>query len=217
MTLIKLVIFDCDGVLVDTEPTTNKVISDDLGARGLTVSPDKIGAMFTGGTMQGVGVTAREMGADIPEDWLDIIYGKIFAALKQGVRVFEDVEAFLDALERQRIAVAIASNGPMHKMEVTLTPSGLKDRFLGLIYSGHDYVPKPAPDMIHHAMAAAGVSAAETIFIDDSGNGAKAGVAAGVRTFGFDPSGAFTHLQDLDVEKVRTMRDIAARIGVTLP
>lgn len=213
----QLVIFDCDGVLVDTEPTTNAVIAEDLAGRGLAIAPEKVGALFLGGTMQGVGRTAKDMGADIPTDWLDIIYSKMFAALDRGVPVFDDVERFLDALESADIATAIASNGPMHKMKISLTPSGLFDRFEGRICSGHDYTPKPNPHMIHHAMQQAGVSAAQTIFIDDSANGAKAGIAAGVRTFGFDPSGAFTHLADLPVIRVTSMRGIAEQIGVRLP
>lgn len=213
----KLVIFDCDGVLVDTEPTTNVVIAEDLAERGLTIAPNKIGALFMGGTMQGVGRTAKDMGADIPDDWLDIIYSKMFAALEQGVRVFDKVEAFLDTLEGAGIAIAIASNGPMHKMEVTLTPSGLRDRFAGRIYSGHDYTPKPSPQMIQHAMQLARATADETIFIDDSANGAKAGIAAGVQTFGFDPTGSFSHLRGLPVTQVASIRQIASTIGVSLP
>jgi HAD superfamily hydrolase (TIGR01509 family) len=173
--------------------------------------------MFVGGTMEGVGKTARKMGADIPEDWLDTIYAKMFDALGQGVDVFDDVERFLTALQDQGIAFAIASNGPLAKMEVTLTPSGLKNYFTGRIYSGHDYVPKPDPDMINHAMKVAGVTANETVFIDDSANGAKAGIAAGVRTFGFDPSGKFTQVVDLPVIKVRSIREIADLISVDLP
>lgn len=213
----KLVIFDCDGVLVDSEPATNRVIASDLVKRGLSLSDTYIAENFVGGTMKDVERKAKKMGAALPHDWLDVIYGKMFDALRLGVKLFPDVELFLDALVAQNIAIAIVSNGPMEKMVITLTPSGLNHRFDGLIYSGHDYAAKPAPDMINHAMQVAGVTAAETIFIDDSANGSMAGIAAGVRTFGFDPSKKYTHLGDLAVEKVWSMRQIAGLIGVDMP
>ncbi len=214
---VKLVIFDCDGVLVDTEPTTNIVIAENLSRYGLEISVKDVDTLFVGGTMAGVMTTARDMGAALPDRWLDEIYSEMFAALLKGVEVFDDVHLFLDQLEAAGIATAIASNGPPKKMAISLTPSGLIDRFAGRIYSGHDYVPKPDPTMIHHAMKIAGVTPAETVFIDDSPTGASAGIAAGVRTFGFDPSGSFAHLARVDVEKVRSMRDIAALIGVAMP
>lgn len=213
----KLVIFDCDGVLVDTEPTTNRIIAADLKSRGLNINEDKVSDLFTGGTMQSAGQTARDMGAAIPDDWLDIIYAKMFEALRQGVDVYPDIAAFIQSLTEHGIAIAIASNGPLKKMEITLTPSGLNQFFAGRIYSGHDFTPKPDPHLIQHAMQVAGVTAAETIFIDDSANGAQAGIAAGVRTFGFDPDQTYKHLRDLDVERVGSMRQIAGIIGVAMP
>ena len=213
----KLVIFDCDGVLVDSEPATNRVIASDLVKRGLSLSATFIAENFVGGTMKDVERKAKKMGAALPDDWLDMIYDKMFDALRLGVKLFPDVELFLDVLAEQRIAIAIASNGPMEKMVITLTPTGLNDRFNGRIYSGHDHPAKPAPDMINHAMQVAGVTAKETIFIDDSANGSMAGIAAGVRTFGFDPSQKYTHFGDLAVEKVSSMRQIAGLIGVDMP
>jgi HAD superfamily hydrolase (TIGR01509 family) len=213
----KLVIFDCDGVLVDSEPATNQVIASDLVKRGLSLSDTYIAENFVGGTMKDVERKAKTMGAALPHDWLDVIYGKMFDALRLGVKLFPDVELFLDALAAQNIAIAIVSNGPMEKMVITLTPSGLNHRFDDRIYSGHDYPAKPAPDMINHAMQVAGVTAKEAIFIDDSANGSMAGIAAGVRTFGFDPSKKYTLLGDLAVEKVWSMRQIAGIIGVDMP
>ena len=144
----KLVIFDCDGVLVDTEAVTNQIIADFLGQHGLIVPPGEIITLFSGGTMASVGVEAAKRGAQLPDGWLDAIYGVVFDALRQGVAVIDGVENLIDRLTAQGVAIAIASNGPMQKMEITLRPSGLWDRFEGRIYSGHQHGPKPKPDML---------------------------------------------------------------------
>ncbi len=210
----KLVIFDCDGVLVDTEPVTDAIISASLTRCGLPLSPHEVSALFIGGTIQGIADEARRRGADLPADWVDQTYAEMFAGLANGVPVFDGVIAFLDQLDAAGIKTAIVSNGPMRKMKISLTPSGLKQRFAGQIYSGHDYVPKPDPTMIHFAMRQAGVTRAETVFIDDSLNGAKAGIAAGVRTFGFAPAGDDGTRAALGAEPVTTMGQIACLIGL---
>ena len=73
-------LFDCDGVLVDSEAITSRVIRDDLAQHGLDLTVERIDALFVGGTMAGVMETSRAMGAVLPDGWLDHIYGAIFAA-----------------------------------------------------------------------------------------------------------------------------------------
>lgn len=67
----KYVLFDCDGVLVDSETLTQNLLSRELSAYGLEIAPDQVGRLFLGGTMAGVMKTARDMGADLPDDWLE--------------------------------------------------------------------------------------------------------------------------------------------------
>ena len=208
----KLVIFDCDGVLVDTEPTTDRILAKRLTAAGFPIAEDAIAGMFIGGTIRGIADEAQRQGATLSENWVDDTYAEMFVALSQGVPVIDGVPTLLDRLDAAGVATAIASNGPMRKMEITLTPSGLINRFAGRIYSGHDYPPKPAPDMIVHAMSVAGCSAAETVFIDDSVTGAKAGIAAGVRTLGFAPQGDDGSRAAIGAEVVHNMDEIAARL-----
>ena len=81
----KMVIFDCDGVVVDSEPLTLQLIRDDLAARGLPLELPKVTDLFVGGTIAGAGAQAQAMGAAIPSDWADQIYDKVFAALARSV------------------------------------------------------------------------------------------------------------------------------------
>ena len=94
-----LVIFDCDGVLVDSEPITNQILVDNLARYGLQVSLADCMTLFVGGTMRGVETRARELGADLPKDWIDEIYGDIYARLRQGLPSVRGIEAVLDRLE----------------------------------------------------------------------------------------------------------------------
>lgn len=119
----------------------------------------------------------------------------------------------LQALEAAGIAVAIASNGPRRKMQITLTPSGLWARFAPRIHSAQDeFRPKPDPHMLRKAMAEAGTDAARTLFIDDSPAGAGAGPAAGVRTLGYDPAGRVRFPDG--VTPIGALSDVPGLIGL---
>ena len=197
----KLVIFDGDGVVVDSEPLTLQLIRDDLAARGLPLDLTKTTDLFMGSTIAGAGAQAREMGADIPEDWVDLIYDKVFAALARKVESIPGIGAVLDRLDRQGIAYAIGSNGPHRKMEITLARCGLAARFAGRTYSREDVAaPKPAPDVYLLAASQAGVAPQDCVVIEDSATGAQAAVAAGMAVFGFareTPRAKFEGLTEL--------------------
>ncbi len=186
MSQVEYVLFDCDGVLVDSEPVTNRVLRDDLAAHGLEIALEQVVDLFVGGTMAGVMGEARKMGAVLPDDWLDHIYGKMFAALEAECELVPGVPAMLDALDRAGVGYAVGSNGPMAKMEVTLVRCNLWHRFEGRVFSSHDCpAPKPAPDVYLKAAAHAGMTPAQCVVIEDSASGAKAGKAAGMRCFGY--------------------------------
>ena len=210
----KLAIFDCDGVIVDSEPATNTLLRDDLAARGLPLELTDIHRLFVGGTMDGVGRQAREMGADLPDDWVEMFYERMFARLEEGVPLIPGVTDLFDRLEARGTVIWVASNGPYRKMQTTLGPHGLWDRFAGRIVSREDHPPKPAPDMLIHAMRQSGAATDETVFIDDSSSGCRAGVAAGVRTFGYAAATPVSRLRDAGAEPVMTMAEIADRLGV---
>ncbi|WP_341368007.1 HAD family phosphatase [Yoonia sp. BS5-3] len=185
----ELVIFDCDGVLVDTENLTCRVISLNLNRHGFAITPEDTHTLFAGGTIASAGAEAVRRGASLPADWVDQMYTEIFDALRQGVDVIDGVTELIDLLAQNGVAMAIASNGPVAKMEITLRPSGLWDAFAGRIYSGHDHTPKPAPDMLLRIMEDAEVSAAQTVMIDDMPSGCQAARAAGITCFGYVADG----------------------------
>lgn len=185
MRRFDMVIFDCDGVLVDSEPLTNRVLQRNLAGYGLEMSLEDIMAQFVGGTIKGVGEQAREMGADLPDTWVDELYAQMFEALIDVTPIPGAVDV-LDALDDAGIVYAVGSNGPHAKMAITLPRCGLADRLAGRVYSREDVPnPKPAPDVYLLAAKNAGIAPERCVVVEDSGSGARAGKAAGMFVAGF--------------------------------
>ena len=210
----ELVIFDCDGVLVETESVTDQVLSTYFTVHGAPINPAKVHELFAGGTMEGAGAAAVKLGAILPENWRDEIYVEIFAKLSEGVMVFPGLFDLLDALDAQGIPVAVASNGPMAKMRVSLGPSGLWDRLKGRIYSRENYAPKPAPDMLLAACVATGVIPQNAVMIDDTPIGTAAADAAGTRAIGFAAASNAERLRATGHPVAHTMVDVQKLLGL---
>ena len=210
----KLVIFDCDGVLVDTETITSEVMSASFARYGLHISPVKIHELFIGGTMISAGEEAVRRGAELPSDWYTEVSREVVDAIAKGVSVFDGIHDLLDALEDRFVQIAVASNGPMAKMKVSLGPSGLWKRFEGRIYTGRDHAPKPAPDMLLHAVKVAGVRPADAVMIDDTINGTRAADRAGMRAIGFAAASDAQALVATGHPVAMTMAEVGRLLGV---
>ena len=211
----KMVIFDCDGVLVDSETLGTKVLQENLARHGLVLSLEQVVSKFVGGTMVGVMKTARELGADLPDDWFDLIYADLFEVLEKSVEMIPHVSQMLDALDRAGIVYAVGSNGPMRKMEITLNRTGLWDRFEGRIYSSYDCAaPKPAPDVYLKAAKLAGISPSDCVVVEDSPTGARAAVAAEMRCFGYSAETDADLLKPFCVRTFADMRKLPGFLGL---
>ncbi|MGB3179477.1 MAG: HAD family phosphatase [Albidovulum sp.] len=212
----KAVIFDCDGVLVDSEPLTDMVIAKNLARYGLTLSVTQISGLFLGGTMAGVGDTARKMGADLPEDWLDDIYDEIFARLAEGTDLISGIAGVLDRLDVAGIPYAVGSNGPHRKMEITLGQHPrIYARLTNRIFSRQDVAsPKPAPDLYLHAARALNIAPKDCVVIEDSSTGVRAARAAGMTCFGYAPNGDSAALEAQGAHIFHDMCDLPALLGL---
>ena len=185
------VLFDCDGVIVDSEGPAFDLLRADLADHGLMVDEDNLQRLFLGGTVAGLFLKAREMGARLPEGWVDAFYARLYARLAQGVALISGVEAVMDRLDRAGIPYAVGSNGSDRKMQITLGqhPQVLS-RLKGHLYSGQTLGrPKPAPDLYLHAAAQLQANPSRAVVIEDSPTGARAARAAGMRCLGYAPHG----------------------------
>ena len=210
-----LILFDCDGVLVDSEGPSNVVLAKNLSGHGLAMTPEDCEAHFVGGTMAMVGEKAREMGAHLPDNWIDEIYAQIYARLAEGVDVIAGIPEVLDRLEALGIPFCVGSNGSEEKMKITLGQTGLWERFSGAIYSAHTLgVAKPDPDLYLIAAERHGIDPARCVVVEDSLAGVTAAIRADMRCLAYVAKGDGARLSDQGAEIIRHMSEIPERLGL---
>lgn len=208
----KLVIFDCDGVLVDSEGAHSDVVSRNLARYGLTLTADECHALFVGTRMAAIGAVAAGMGATLPDDWVEEVYGEVFVRLKEGVPVIAGIPRLLDTLDAAGIAFCVASNGSEDKMAITLGGNRILDRFEDRMFSAYTLGTwKPDPGLFLHAAAAFGVAPPDCVVVEDSQTGTIAARQAGMRCYGYAPNGDGARLAG---EGATVFRDMAALPGM---
>lgn len=212
----RAVIFDCDGVLVDSEAMTFDLLASDLQAHGLDLPRAEMERIFLGGTIPGGHLKARSLGARLPDDWVAGFYARLYALLAAGTPLVPDIPEVLDALEAAGIPFAVGSNGTDHKMQITLGQHpGLMARFGGRLFSGQTLgAPKPAPDLYLHAARALGCAPADCVVVEDSPLGARAAAAAGMRCFGFAPHGDGAGLAFEGAQVFHSMAELPGLFGL---
>lgn len=212
----KLVIFDCDGVLVDSEVISNQAMVDNLARYGLLLTLGEAMDHFVGGTMAGVMEKARRMGANLPENWCNEIYEETYERLRQGVPLVSGVRELLKRLDVAGIPVCVASNGSEEKIRITLGQNDLWERFHpNAMFSAQALgVAKPDPDLFLAAASHFKVQARDCLVIEDSATGALAAARAGMRCLGFAPFDEGKRLQAEGAEVFSDMAEVAALIGL---
>jgi len=181
---LELVIFDCDGVLVDSERLAVRIDVEVLGKLGWVLTEAEVVERFVGRSDAAV---AREieahLGRTLPGDWLsefEHLYREAFAA------ELRPVPGVVEALDRITLPTCVASSGSHDKMRYTLGLTGLYARFAGRIFSATEVAHgKPAPDLFLHAAARMGVEPAACAVVEDSRFGVQAARAAGMRVLGY--------------------------------
>ncbi|HVL31315.1 MAG TPA: HAD family hydrolase [Solirubrobacteraceae bacterium] len=178
------VIFDCDGVLVDTEAIANRVLADLLTEAGLPTTFEDSMRDLRGRSMASiVEIATTRLGSPLPADLPERYYAEVKDVFR---RELQPVPGVVAALDRIDLPSCVASSGPHHKMAVTLRSAGLWERFEGRIFSASE-VPrgKPAPDLFLHAAQRMSFEPATTAVVEDSVFGVEAARAAGMRALAF--------------------------------
>ncbi|MDY0743487.1 HAD family phosphatase [Paucibacter sp. R3-3] len=186
------ILFDCDGVLVDSETITHQVLRKKLGEAGWQLSLDECMRIFIGKMVRDEAALIERMtGQPLTDAWMNDFRTRRNDALERELEAIPGATAAVAALHAAyggRIACASGADRP--KIELQLRKVGLFDLFASRIFSGQEMArSKPAPDVYLAAAAALGVDPRHCAVIEDTPTGVAAGVAAGATVFGFSPGG----------------------------
>lgn len=211
----ELVIFDCDGVLVDSETISNALIAQDLTQHGLPMDVQGAMSLFVGGTIAGVADQARALGADLTDTWVDDFYAKLYARLRQGTPPIPGIHDVLDGLDAAGVPFCVASNGSDEKMQITLGQNDLLDRFGEAVFSAHRLgVAKPDPGLFLAAARFFDIAPTRCLVVEDSATGARAARRAAMRCAGFAPEDDGARLAAEGAEVFHDMADLPAFMGL---
>ncbi len=193
MTLLKFdaVLFDCDGVLVDSEPITNGVLRDMLAESGWVLTSAECMRLFIGKAVKDErAMIEANTGQPLTDDWLHRFRERRNEGLIAGLQAIDGaVQAVTRIHDTYKGRIACASGADRFKVELQLDKCGLIPYFKDRIFSGHELPrSKPFPDVYLAAAAALGVSAKHCAVVEDSMTGVQAGVAAGATVLGYCPS-----------------------------
>jgi HAD superfamily hydrolase (TIGR01509 family) len=203
----ELVIFDCDGVLVDSEPLVNRAFVDVLARDGVRLDLAACLARFTGASL-----ATRVAAVRADHDWLpsESFQGELEVRLAEllhrDLRPVPGVGEVVSSLNARR---CVASNGTLVEMTDRLAHVELLELFAPHLFSAADRgKSKPSPDVYLHAASTMGVAPRSCAVVEDSIPGAQAGIAAGMQVFGYAPGGSSGQLSQLGVNVFTRMTDL---------
>ena len=185
MSQPQLVIFDCDGVLVDSEIIASRVEAELLTEAGYPIDPEELAARFAGLTFRDILLRVeKEAGIPVQASLLD----REKAALDKALRSVAAIDGVHQAVAAAGPVRCICSNSAPERLEMMLTSTGLKPLFGDRIFSSvatPTRKPKPAPDVFLHAASEMGVAPRNCFVLEDSVHGIAGAKAAGMRVIGF--------------------------------
>lgn len=215
----ELVIFDCDGVLVNSEPLACRMLAEHATRLGWDLSAEEAEAAFRGHhistTMARI---EEETGAPLPEGWLAAYRAELFELLAAEVEAVPGVEEVLRWLKQREIEVCVASQAPYAKMRVTLGRTGLMDLVEDWVFSA-DMVarPKPAPDLFLYAAGRMGVEPNRACVIEDSTKGVEGAKAALMDVYGYAADDKEGRLAEAGATIFQHMSELPDLLAATRP
>jgi len=200
-----LVIFDCDGVLVDSEPLACEVLRRAVAELGVRLNAEQVDQHFRGRSLSDCATIVGQMlGRAVPERFIEELVRATDEAFVGRLKAVVGVAELLTELRARRVAYCVASSGTLTKVKRSLQLTGLLEFFtesevVGRLFSAEVVLMgKPAPDLFLHAAQVMGYAPSSCVVIEDSRAGVSAAVAAGMRAFGYAP-GAPEYRRELEL------------------
>ncbi|MFE6892762.1 HAD family hydrolase [Streptomyces sp. NPDC057694] len=197
----ELVIFDNDGVLVDSEPLSNTLLAGYLTELGHPTSYEDSLRDYMGAALHRVhDLVLERTGERLPDDFDDVFHGRVFAAFERELEPVRGVVDVLEKLTADGVPYCVASSGSHERIRVGHRTTGL-DRWFGQerVFSSEDVGRgKPAPDLFLYAAERMGVAPEKCVVIEDSPLGVQAAVAAGMDVYGFTAMTPAEKLEEAD-------------------
>ncbi len=185
-----LIIFDCDGVLVDSEPLSCACLASALTRHGIDTSLDLVFERFLGRSFATVEAhVLATTGANLPPEFRDALRDDVTAAFTRDLRAIDGIAELLARLDQP---YCLASSSDRPRIDLSLKLTGLDPAFAGRIFNAEMVARgKPAPDLFLHAAAGMGADPARCLVVEDSVSGVQAGKAAGMTVWGFTGGGHY--------------------------
>jgi HAD superfamily hydrolase (TIGR01509 family) len=212
-----LVIFDCDGVLVDSERISVRVGVEVLAEHRWHLTEDDFAARFVGCSVEEFerGI-AEHLGADLAREWDHRYAHRFREAFESDLEAVHGVVEVLQSLKAHGVPTCVASNSDHRHIDHVLELAGLKDQLAGRVFSARDVAAgKPAPDLFLHAAYTLGTAPEDCVVVEDSPFGAEAARAAGMRCYGY--AGGLTPADRLSARGAHTfhhMTDLIELLGL---
>jgi HAD superfamily hydrolase (TIGR01509 family) len=215
---LQLVIFDCDGVLVDSEVISNDVLATALSAEGLSTTLAEARRDYQGLLLSEVVALAEaKLGHPLPADWLANYERDRTDAFRRDLRPVPGAADVVRHIVGAGIAVCVASQGKLEKTRSSLELTGLHELFSeGTLFSAHD-VPrgKPHPDLFLHAAATMGAEPSGCVVVEDTASGVKAAVSAGMRVLGHVADSDEAALRQAGAEPMPSLDQLPRLLGLS--
>jgi HAD superfamily hydrolase (TIGR01509 family) len=209
------VLFDCDGVLADSEGLVNRLVAADLTARGWRLSAEQCRETFLGMAVTAMIPVIEARVGRLPPDWVPRLSREIALMMEEALEPVPGALEAVRTLAAAGVPVAVASNSAREELGAKLRRLGLDAVFAGRAFSFEDVPrPKPAPDIYLAAARACGADPGACVVVEDSLLGAKAGVAAGCRVLGLTRESDAAVFRALGAEPFARMAELPALLGL---